>query len=106
MNTTKQHSFSFVIPCLNESLCLQGVLDDCHEGGRLLQIPYEIIVADNGSTDGSQSIALANGAKLIDVPIKGYGAALKAGLDAAQGDFIIMGDADRTYNFKDAYLFF
>ena len=105
MNTTKQHSFSFVIPCLNESLCLQGVLDDCHEGGRLLQIPYEIIVADNGSTDGSQSIALANGAKLIDVPIKGYGAALKAGLDAAQGDFIIMGDADRTYNFKDAYLF-
>ena len=105
MNAGTKPQFSFVIPCLNESLCLQGVLDDCHAGGSLLEIPYEVIVADNGSSDGSQSIALANGAKLIDVPTKGYGAALKAGIEAAQGDFVIMGDADRTYNFKDAPLF-
>ena len=105
MNSKSNISFSFVIPCLNESLCLQGVLDDCHAAGKLIKIPYEIVVADNGSSDGSQTIALANGAKLIDVPVKGYGAALKAGIDAASGQFVIMGDADRTYNFKDAPLF-
>jgi len=105
MNPDTKPLFSFVIPCLNESLCLRGVLDDCHAGGQLLEIPYEVIVADNGSSDGSQSIALANEAKLINVPTKGYGAALKAGIDAAQGEFVIMGDADRTYNFKDAPLF-
>ncbi|KZR72065.1 Undecaprenyl-phosphate 4-deoxy-4-formamido-L-arabinose transferase [Prochlorococcus marinus str. MIT 1313] len=105
MNTNKKTFLSFVIPCLNESMCLQGVLDDCHEGGKLAQMSYEVIVADNGSSDGSQEIALANGAKLINVDEKGYGAALKAGLEAAEGDFIIMGDADGTYNFKDAPLF-
>ena len=105
MNTAAKPLFSFVIPCLNESLCLQGVLDDCHSGGELLEIPYEVIVADNGSSDGSQSIALANGARLINVSTRGYGAALKAGIDAAKGEFVIMGDADRTYNFKDAPLF-
>jgi glycosyltransferase involved in cell wall biosynthesis len=105
MNTASKPLFSFVIPCLNEALCLQGVLDDCHVGGELLEIPYEVIVADNGSSDGSQSIAIDHGAKLINVPTKGYGAALKAGINAAEGEFVIMGDADRTYNFKDAHLF-
>jgi len=105
MNSNETPHLSFVIPCLNESLCLKSVLEDCHVGGKLTQTPYEVIVADNGSSDGSQSIALANGAKLIHVPTKGYGAALKAGIDAAEGEFVIMGDADRTYNFKDAPLF-
>ena len=105
MNADKKPLFSFVIPCLNESLCLQSVLEDCHDSGELLKIPYEVIVADNGSSDGSQSIALENGAKLINVSTRGYGAALKAGIDAAEGEFVIMGDADNTYNFKDAPLF-
>ncbi|QNJ24532.1 dolichol-p-glucose synthetase/ (glycosyltransferase) [Synechococcus sp. SYN20] len=96
---------SFVVPCLNESLCLEGVLIDCHHGGDLAEVPYEVIVADNGSTDGSQSIALENGARLIEVAERGYGAALLAGIQSAQGQYVIMGDADRTYNFKDASLF-
>lgn len=96
---------SFVIPCLNESLCLEGVLIDCHQGGDLAQVPYEVIVADNGSIDGSQSIALENGARLVEVPERGYGAALLAGIKSARGQYVIMGDADRTYNFKDASLF-
>jgi glycosyltransferase involved in cell wall biosynthesis len=96
---------SFVIPCLNEALCIRAVIEDCHLGGRHASVPFEVVVADNGSTDGSQQIALEAGARVVNVPERGYGAALLAGISASRGDYILMGDADGTYDFKTASLF-
>ena len=76
---------SFVIPCLNESSTLALVIAECHEGGSLIAGGYEVIVADNGSSDGSQQIALEHHARLVDVKLRGYGAALAAGIAAATG---------------------
>ena len=67
----------------------------CGENG----IAGEVVVADNGSTDGSQQIALDHGARLVPVPIRGYGAALNAGITAARGRYVLMADADDSYNF-------
>ncbi|MEB3334685.1 MAG: glycosyltransferase family 2 protein [Cyanobacteriota bacterium] len=96
---------SFVIPCLNESATLASVIGECHQGGRAAACSYEIIVADNGSTDGSQQIALNNGARVVNVPTKGYGAALAGGISKAKGKYILMGDADSTYDFRQAPIF-
>jgi len=96
---------SFVIPCLNESATLAAVIVECHQGGSLISGGYEIIVADNGSSDGSQQIALANGAQLVNVHAKGYGAALAGGIAKAKGKYVLMGDADSTYDFRTAPLF-
>ena len=63
-----------------------------------------MIVADNGSTDNSVAISKENGARIINVPEKGYGAALRGGIESAYGEYIIMGDADSTYNFQDLNL--
>ena len=93
---------SFVIPCLNESQTIQDVIEDCKIGGQNSGCSYEIIIADNGSTDGSQDIAKLAEAKVIDVEERGYGAALQKGIECASGEVIIMGDADRTYNFQQA----
>ena len=93
---------SFVIPCLNEAATIAAVIDDCHQGGQATAEPYEIVVADNGSVDGSQEIARHNGAVVVTVPQRGYGAALIAGIHAAQGRYVLMGDADATYDFRQA----
>ena len=93
---------SFIIPCLNESLCLEKVIEECHYAGTACKTSYEIIVADNGSTDGSQLIAQECGAVLINVPERGYGSAIRAGIAASRGKFGLMGDADGTYAFIDA----
>lgn len=93
---------SFVVPCLNEALCLEAVLQECHQAGADCHTTYEIVVADNGSTDGSQAIATRLGARLIPVAERGYGAALRAGIAASQGHYVLMGDADGTYAFCDA----
>ena len=61
-----------------------------------------MVVADNGSSDGSRDIALAHGAHVVEVPIRGYGAALAAGIKAAKGHYVLMGDADSTYVFSQA----
>jgi len=90
---------SIVMPCLNEALtlpiCIEKALTFLKESG----VDGEIIIADNGSTDGSIEIAARLGARVVNVPIKGYGAALSAGIHAANGKFVIMGDADDSYNF-------
>ena len=96
---------SFVIPCLNEALCIRSVIEDCQLGGKHASVPFEVVVADNGSTDGSQQIAVEAGARVVNVSERGYGAALLAGISASRGDYILMGDADGTYDFKAASLF-
>ncbi len=96
---------SFVIPCLNEAATIAAVIEECHQGGQRIEEGYEVIVADNGSSDGSRDIALAHGAFVVDVPIRGYGAALAAGINAAKGQYVLMGDADSTYEFSQAWEF-
>ncbi len=93
---------SFVIPCLNEAATIGSVIEDCHVGGRVSGAAYEVIVADNGSTDSSREIALSLGARVVDVPTPGYGAALAGGIAAARGNYVLMGDADATYEFQQA----
>src|ERR1700687_2307840 len=90
---------SIVMPCLNEAetlaACIRKAQQAIDEGG----LAAEIIVADNGSTDGSQVIAKELGARVVHVGRKGYGSALIGGIDAARGRFVIMGDADDSYDF-------
>jgi len=97
-----QPELSFVVPCLNEALCLEAVLQECHQAGQACHTTYEIVVADNGSSDGSQAIAERLGARVIPVAERGYGAALRAGIAASHGRYGLMGDADGTYAFCDA----
>jgi hypothetical protein len=93
---------SIVIPCLNEQETLATCVQKAHEGARsAVGIGnYEILVVDNGSTDGSQEIARQEHARLISEPLRGYGAALMAGVRASQGTYIIIGDADDSYDFR------
>lgn len=94
---------SFIIPCLNESESLEHVIKEIGQSFASHDCTFEIVVADNGSTDGSQEIALRNGARVVDVPEKGYGAALRGGIEAAKGKYGVMGDADGSYHFGDAW---
>jgi len=94
--------FSYVLPCLNESSTLEYCITQIREGAERAGIDsYEIIVSDNGSEDGSQDIAQQQGARLIEVEHRGYGAALQAGINAANGRYAIMGDSDATYDFSE-----
>jgi hypothetical protein len=92
---------SVVIPCLNEAnsvgICVEKACEAFRTGG----LKGEVIVADNGSTDGSQEIAQRNGARVVPAAQRGYGAALQAGIRASRGQFIIMGDADDSYDFTE-----
>jgi glycosyltransferase involved in cell wall biosynthesis len=92
---------SIIIPCLNEMKTLPQVLEVANEAVKKCGIESEIIVADNGSTDSSQEIARELGARVIDVPLRGYGSALFGGIENARGKYIIMGDADDTYDFSE-----
>ncbi|HEY8652240.1 MAG TPA: glycosyltransferase family 2 protein [Dermatophilaceae bacterium] len=88
---------SVVLPCLNEAETLETVIRKALASFRELGVAGEVVVADNGSTDGSQDIARAAGVRVVDVPVQGYGAALRAGIESAQGTYVIMGDADDSY---------
>ena len=90
---------SFVMPCLNEAATLDRCIHKAQNSLAELAIPGEIVVADNGSTDGSQEIARRAGARVIDVTKKGYGCALRDGMSSALGQWIIIGDADDSYDF-------
>ena len=92
---------SVVMPCLNEADTLQACIEKAQCALSKHDIQGEIIVADNGSTDGSQRIAARMGARVIHVEARGYGNALMGGIAAARGKFIIMGDADDSYDFRD-----
>ncbi len=91
---------SIVMPCLNEAESVGECVQRALEGLRNGAAEGEVIVADNGSTDGSQEIARSLGARVVAVATKGYGAALMGGFEAARGEFIVMGDADASYDFS------
>jgi glycosyltransferase involved in cell wall biosynthesis len=96
---------SVVMPCLNEAETLGICIAKAQSALRDANIAGEIIVADNGSSDGSQSIAESLGARVVAVERKGYGSALMGGIAAARGKYIVMGDADASYDFGDIPLF-
>jgi glycosyltransferase involved in cell wall biosynthesis len=90
-----------LLPCLNEAetlaVCVRKALRSLAELG----VAGEVVVSDNGSTDGSQRIATENGARVVNAPIRGYGGALMAGIDAARGKYVIMADADDSYDLSN-----
>jgi len=89
---------TILMPCLDEALTVETCIQKAQCYLRNSGIVGEILIADNGSTDGSQSLAKAAGARVIQVENKGYGAALIGGIEAAQGRFVIMADADDSYD--------
>ncbi len=97
---------TILMPCLNEAetlaVCIRKARQYLHDAG----VSGEVLVADNGSTDGSVAIAQNEGARVVHVPVRGYGAALRHGMEAARGRYVIMGDADDSYDFSalDAFL--
>jgi glycosyltransferase involved in cell wall biosynthesis len=95
----ESYELTILMPCLNESETLASCIQKAKTFLQSEKINGEILIADNGSTDGSQEIALQLGARVISVPKRGYGAALKSGIQQAYGRYIIMGDADDSYDF-------
>jgi len=97
---------SFVMPCLNETLSLEACITAIREAAAELEARHgltsEIVVADNGSTDGSQALGLRLGARIVAVQERGYGAALRGGFAASRGRYLVMGDADGSYDFREA----
>lgn len=96
----QQCELTLLMPCLNEAESLATCITKAHAALDKLGVSGEILIADNGSTDGSQEIAILNGARVIDVKERGYGSALLAGINTAYGDYIIMGDADDSYDWS------
>jgi glycosyltransferase involved in cell wall biosynthesis len=93
---------SFVMPCLNEAETLAGCIRAARSCIERHGLDAEIVVADNGSSDGSREIARREGARVVDVPERGYGAALQGGFEAARGRYLVMADADLSYDFGEA----
>jgi hypothetical protein len=94
------------MPCLNEAETIAVCIQKAHSFLKRTDVRGEVVIADNGSTDGSREIAKAHGARIISVPRPGYGAALLEGIMAARGRYIVVGDADDSYDFSslDAFL--
>ena len=97
------HAFeiSVVIPCLNEAETLPDCLGRARRALETSALSGEIIVVDNGSTDGSSDVAARFGAKVLQVDSRGYGNAVSAGVRAARGEYIVVGDADGSYDFLE-----
>jgi len=102
---SEQIELSVVMPCLNEAetigICIQKAMHWMQSNG----VIGEVVIGDNGSTDGSQELATNLGARVIAVPRKGYGSALMGAIEAAKGKYVIMGDSDDSYDFSNLGLF-
>jgi len=96
----KSMELTILMPCLNEAETVGRCIDKAHDFLSRAAVDGEVLVADNGSSDGSQAIAEASGARIVPVAERGYGAALRGGIAAARGRYIIMGDADNSYDFS------
>ena len=94
------YELTILMPCLNEARTVARCVERALEFLTRTAVRGEVLVADNGSTDGSQALAASAGARIINIPVRGYGAALIGGIEAAEGQFIIMGDADLSYDFS------
>src|SRR5437867_11252028 len=98
---TEAIEVSVVIPCLNEEDTLARCIEKARQACREHSIAGEIVVADNGSTDLSRAIAERHGARVVMIKEPGYGSALMGGIAAASGQFVIIGDADDSYDFLE-----
>ena len=96
---TTDLELSIVMPCLNEAETLGVCIEKANRFLATSGVRGEVVVADNGSTDGSQAIARGLGARVVAVPVRGYGAALQAGIAASRGTFVAMADSDDSYDF-------
>src|SRR5437660_538397 len=92
---------SVVIPCLNEVQSIASCIDKALDAFRHIGIRGEVIVSDNGSTDGSIEISRQHGARVVHARLKGYGSALRNGIEEARGEFIVLGDADGSHDFSE-----
>ena len=90
---------SVIMPCLNEAAAVATCVGKARAALAAAGLEGEVVVADNGSEDGSPALAAAAGARVVSAPVRGYGAAYLAGLDAARGTYLVLGDADGTYDF-------
>jgi glycosyltransferase involved in cell wall biosynthesis len=97
----KQIELTIVMPCLNEAETLKTCIDKAMKYLNDNNISGEVVIGDNGSTDGSQEIAHSCGARVVDIPRKGYGSALMGAIQAAKGKYVIMGDSDDSYDFSN-----
>ena len=91
---------TILMPCLNEALTVGRCIEKAKAFLQRSGVIGEVVIADNGSTDGSQALAQQLGARVVDVPVRGYGAALIAGINAAEGQYVVMGDSDDSYDFS------
>jgi glycosyltransferase involved in cell wall biosynthesis len=98
--------FSIVIPCLNEEKTIGNCVLVAFKSASDLGYKIEVLVADNGSSDNSKVEALKHGAKVIDVPTRGYGAAIDSGIRNAQSNFVVIADGDESYDFGEAWKFY
>jgi glycosyltransferase involved in cell wall biosynthesis len=103
MQGTASHTIqvSVIIPCLNEAKSIAFCIEKALAAFRKLGISGEVVVSDNGSTDGSVEIAELHGARVVHVVPRGYGSALRSGIEEAKGQFIIVGDGDDSYDFSE-----
>jgi glycosyltransferase involved in cell wall biosynthesis len=99
--TAATPELSVVMPCLNEADTIAIVIEKAQRAIREHSINAEVVIADNGSTDGSQEIARRLGARVVAVDQRGYGAALMGGINAARGTYVMMGDADDSYDWAE-----
>lgn len=95
------YELSIVMPCLNEAETLAVCIQKAQRYLEENRLAGEIVISDNGSTDGSQEIARRNNARVVNAPLRGYGAALYSGIVAARGTYVIMGDSDDSYDFSN-----
>ena len=91
---------TILMPCLDEAETLAACIDKARGFLASSGVAGEVLIADNGSTDGSQAIAAAHGARVVPVGERGYGSALISGIRAARGRYVIMGDSDDSYDFS------
>lgn len=91
---------SILMPCLNEAETIERCIQKANAFLARTGIAGEVLIADNGSTDGSQEIAQRNGARVVAIAMRGYGSALRGGIEAARGRFVIMADSDDSYDFS------
>lgn len=98
---TQQIELTVVMPCLNEAETIGTCISKALNWMKQNSVAGEVVIGDNGSTDGSQALAEGLGARVIDVPRKGYGSALMGAIEAARGKYVIMGDSDDSYDFAN-----